>query len=349
MINGLCTLVYRHYLFTQDEVFLREEAYPIMKGSAQFCLAWLQPGPDGKLHTLPSTSPENTFYDEEGRECSVSISSTMDIVLIRELLNNTIDAASRLQMDEDFAAAMHSAVERLPGFMVGKYGQLQEWLEDYPEADPNHRHMAHLVGLHPFGQINEDETPELMTAAERVLQRRTDNLKFYVGWSEAWLTCFYARLKKGNEALTHLHRFLSRCAFPNRRSLHPALGKEDWGLGVFQIDGNFGLTAGITEMLLQSHIGYLELLPALPDAWDKGHVQGLVARGGCKVQLQWENHTLAQAVLVPKCDGMVRVRAHHPLYLINADEAVEITQVGRRYEMCFAVQAGEIYYLVPEK
>lgn len=310
----LATHLYQYYCFTRDRAVLAE-TYPVLRGAAQFCLDWLQPGPDGRLYTMPSTSPENTFYDDQGRSCSVSISTTMDIVLIRELLQNTIESAQTLGMNEPLIQEAKTALERLPAFSVGKAGQLQEWLEDVQECDPHHRHMAHLTALHPFGQIDPHGSPALADACAETIRRRTEGLEVFVGWSEAWMACFYARLGRGNEALAHLERFLRECAFPNLMSLHPSLDDVHKGQDIFQIDGNYGASAAVAEMLLQSHLGRISLLPALPDAWPQGRVTGLRARGNVCVSLDWENGRLKKALLRADTPGTLTVEGQQAFLL----------------------------------
>ncbi|MDO5423438.1 MAG: glycoside hydrolase family 95 protein [Eubacteriales bacterium] len=315
----LSTHLYQHYLYTNDRTFLRETAYPILRGAARFCLDWLREGKDGKLHSSPSTSPENSFYDAQGRVCSVSDSSTMDRSLIRELLENTREVCRILQEGPELEQEIAEALERIPGFSVGELGQLMEWSRDFEECDPGHRHFAHLVGLHPFAQMNRRDTPELIPAVYRTLERRTEGNPLRIGWTEAWLTNFYARLSDGGQVETHLRYFLGSCVYPNLFSLHPPLGESVGEKEIFQIDGNFGVTAGIAETLMQSHMGCLELLPALPDFWEKGEVTGLVARGGCCVDIRWEEKHLKEARLRPQMDGRMKVACREPFWAVLPD------------------------------
>lgn len=343
----LATHLYQYYCFTQDQSAL-EAAYPVLRGAAQFCLDWLHPGADGRLYTLPSTSPENTFYDDQGRSCSVSISTTMDTVLIRELLQNTVQSARTLDVDEPLIREAEAALERLPAFSVGQAGQLQEWLEDVPECDPHHRHMAHLTALHPFGQIDPRGTPALADACAETIRRRTEGLDVFVGWSEAWMACFYARLGRGNDALAHLERFLRDCAFPNLMSLHPPMDDVHKGQDIFQIDGNFGASAAVAEMLLQSHLGRISLLPALPDAWPKGQVTGLRARGNTGVCLEWEKGRLKKAILQADTAGTLTVEAQEAFFLHTAAGETVISRLEKGLHLAtWSAGPGETCWIEP--
>lgn len=288
--------LYQHYLYTNDLKFLAEQAYPIMREAAKFCMGLLYEE-DGMWYTIANTSPENTFRDGLGQECCISRSVTMDHALIRELLQDSLQAGQVLKATDEFIQQMENALVHLPEYKVGMFGQLLEWEEDFKEVDVHHRHFAHLVGFHPFSQIDFETRTEFLPAVRQVLKRRTEGMKYEIGWNEAWLTNFYARLRDGEHAKEHLDLFLRYCTYPNLLGLHPPLGESVGEREIFQIDGNFGITAGIMEMLLYSKPGYICILPALPSAWMSGAIQGIITPGGHKVSVYWEHSKLTEAHL----------------------------------------------------
>ena len=306
----LCQHLWEHYQFTGDRDFLRE-AYPLMKGACEFFLDWLVDNGQGGLVTPVSTSPENAFLyaDEKGKKARANVSSgcTMDLAIIRDLFGNTIRASEILEADADFRAALQTTLAKVLPSQVGANGRLQEWQEDFADAEPGHRHVSHLFALHPSAQITVRGTPELAAAAKKTLELRGDG---GTGWSKAWKVNFWARLEDGDHAFKMLSELISKSTMPNLFDTHPP----------FQIDGNFGGISGMGEMLLQSHAGELHLLPALPKAWPAGSVKGLRARGGFTVDLEWRDGKVANYRIAAKEARPVQVRVNGEIVTVTAEK-----------------------------
>jgi alpha-L-fucosidase 2 len=287
-----CAHLWEHYLFTEDKKFL-ERAYPLMKGAAEFCVDWLIEDGHGKLTTCPSFSPENEFRAPDGKSAQTSAGCTMDLALIRELLANCMEASKVLGIDAEFRGELAQKKGRMISYQIGKHGQLQEWSKDFDEPEPGHRHMAHLYPLHPGSEFTARKMPEFWKASRVPLERRIAAGGGQTGWSRAWAINFWARLLDGEKAHESLCRLLDHSTGPNLFDTHPA--GSSW---IFQIDGNFGGTAAVAEMLLQSHEGEINILPALPKAWASGEVKGLRARGGVTVDIRWKDGRAMEVGLV---------------------------------------------------
>ena len=299
----LCQHLYQHYLYNNDIEYLKE-IYPVMRGAAEFFNSvMIEEKSHSWLVTAPTSSPENSFYLPDGRIASVCMGPTMDVQIITELYQNVIKSSEILGVDKDFAETLRNNLKRFPPMQISDEGYLQEWLKDYGEPEIHHRHVSHLFGLHPGRMITKTKTPEFYEACKMSLERRGDE---GTGWSRAWKINFWARLHDSERAYTLFKNLLKPAmmggrvgagSYPNMFCSHPP----------FQIDGNFGGTAGIAEMLIQSHDGFIELLPALPQAWKDGHFKGLCAEGGAVVDCYWEDGEVTKIKIKSKNGGTYKI------------------------------------------
>ena len=304
--------VYERFLFTADTAFL-DRVYPMMKGSAEFVLDFLIESPEGYLVTNPSHSPENNFrVPETGEVSALTYAATTDIELVNALFDYCMEAAAILDKDKEFVSRLAAAKKRLPPIKINSKGVIQEWIKDYDEPEPGHRHMSHLLGLYPMAQFTP-ETPELYNAARATIERRLSFGGGHTGWSRAWIVNLFARLHDGEKAYENLMGLLRKSTLTNLFDTHPP----------FQIDGNFGGTAGIAEMLIQSHNGIIRLLPAIPGAWKTGEVEGLCARGGFVISMKWDEGKLQNAKIFSKKGGNCLIDYQGKQQMINLKKGEE--------------------------
>lgn len=343
--NWLSRHLWEHYQYTGDVAYLKK-VYPIIKGAAEFSLDWLQKDKNGYLVTMPSTSPENKYFYDGKKGGVVTTASTMDIGIIKDLFENTIEASKVLNTDLEFRQRVSQAADKLLPFQIGSKGQLQEWYKDFEDEDPHHRHTSHLYALHPANLISPLKTPALAEAAKKTLELRGDD---GTGWSLAWKVNMWARLLDGNHAYKLFKNQLRLTkdndpkysrhggCYPNLFDAHPP----------FQIDGNFAGTAGVIEMLMQSQNKEIHLLPALPDAWTDGEIKGITAKGNFTVAIKWNDGKMTQAKIVSNNGGSCSVRSADPFLIEKLNIKSEKSSIG--YAAVFETKKGMTYLVVSSK
>lgn len=302
---------WEHFLYTRDEEFLTDRAYPVLKEASLFFLDFLVKDPSsGYLVSGPSISPENSFITPDGQRSSLCMGPAMDHQIIRELFSNTIKASEILDIDKKFRKELIKSLEKLGPVRIGSDGRILEWAEELTEAEPGHRHMSHLYGLHPGNQFTYQNSPELINAAKKSIDYRLSNGGGHTGWSRAWIINFFARLQDADKAYENVLAIIRKSTLSNLFDNHPP----------FQIDGNFGAVAGISEMLLQSQAGEIHILPALPDAWKDGRINGLKARNGFEINIEWENSELKSLRIFSHLGGPCKIRYKDRIKEINTEK-----------------------------
>lgn len=313
----LCLHLWEHYEYGLDAAFL-EGIYPTLKEAAEFFVDFLTETTDGLMVTSPSVSPENTYILPNGQSGTLCIGPSMDSQILYELFSACEQAAAILEVDAEWRSTWSHIRGKLPKPAVGSHGQIQEWMEDYEEAEPGHRHISQLFALHPGKQFTVRGTPELAQASRATLERRLSHGGGHTGWSRAWIINFWARLEDGEKANDNIQALLKHSTLPNLLDNHPP----------FQIDGNFGGAAGISEMLVQSHTGELHLLPALPVSWSDGEITGLRARGGLEVSIRWSEGKLVEASIQALVDQQIVIRAGCSVQVTAEGSVIAVSNIG---------------------
>lgn len=329
----LCLHIYEHYLYTLDKDFLAEK-YPTLKECAEFFVDYLVEDKNGRLVTSPSVSPENTYLTESGTKGSLCIGPSMDSQIIYVLFTDVLESAKILNLENSFTEKLKSIRDRLPKIEIGKYGQIKEWAIDYDEVEIGHRHISQLFALYPADLISPYTTPKLSQSARATLERRLSHGGGHTGWSRAWIINMWARLLDNQKVEENLYMLLAHSTNSNMFDNHPP----------FQIDGNFGGTAGITESLMQSHNGEINLLPTLALSWESGSVSGLKARGNFEISIDWEDNTLNSAEVISNCGGICKIRLNCDGIKISNNNK-DITFSTDNGVISFDTKIGETYII----
>ena len=308
----MATHIWEHYQFTQDREFL-EEHFDVYEQCAQFLYDFMVEGPDGTLLVCPSVSPENTYIMDDGSTGRMCEGATMDSEIITEMFKGYIEACKVLGKESEKIKKAENLLERLPKFKIGKHGQLQEWMQDYDEAEPDHRHISHLYALYPGTFFEIADNLELNRAAKVTLERRLAHGGGYTGWSRAWIIAYWARLRDGEKAYQNFYKLFQEATYPNLFDNHPLSEDMCQGPDIFQIDGNLGAPAAVIEMLFQSHGGYYRTLPAVPKMMSSGQVEGIKARGGATIAMKWQDKKVTELKILPLID-------EEKLLIVNGQE-----------------------------
>ncbi len=329
----LCLHIYEHYKFTQDKEFLAEK-YDTLKEAAEFFEDFLIEDEKGRFVTSPSVSPENTYKTVSGANGTICQGPSMDSQILYELFTAVIESTEILDIDTDYAETIRKIRSRLPEPQIGQYGQIMEWSEDYEEVEPGHRHISQLFALYPADMISIHKDKKLVDAARATIERRLAHGGGHTGWSRAWIINMWARLHDNVKVSENIAAILAHSTNPNMFDMHPP----------FQIDGNFGAGAGISEAILQSHGGVIELLPSAPAEWESGEVQSLCARGGFEISFEWENNSVNTARILSKAGNLCNIYSKTPVKVLNNGKSVEVEQKNTTYT--FNTKIGENYDII---